>query len=77
MGCCCGHNSGKTVTFNVEGMSCNHCKMAVEKALNELGVDKVEVDLENKKVTATFDPGKIKEDAVKKAITDAGYEVRG
>lgn len=75
MGCCCGGNSGKTVTLNVEGMSCNHCKMAVEKALQELGADKVAVDLEGKKVTVTFDPGKVTEDAVKKAIADAGYEV--
>jgi len=75
MGCCCGNNSSKTVTLNVEGMSCNHCKMAVEKSLTEAGVDKIEVDLEGKKVTATFNPDKLKEDAVKKAITDAGYEV--
>lgn len=75
MGCCCGHTCGKTVTIKVEGMSCNHCKMAVEKALNELEVDKVDVDLESKKVTVTFDPGKTSEDAVKKAISDAGYEV--
>jgi copper chaperone len=35
------------LTFQVEGMSCNHCKMAVTNALKELdGVEKVEVSLE-------------------------------
>jgi len=35
--------------ISIEGMSCNHCKMSVEKALNSLeGVAKVEVSLENK-----------------------------
>lgn len=37
-------------TIRIEGMQCNHCKMSVEKALNELdGVIKVEVSLEDKK----------------------------
>ena len=33
----------------IEGMSCNHCKMRVEKALKQVqGVDEVQVDLEGK-----------------------------
>ena len=36
--------------IKIEGMTCNHCKMRVEKALNEVeGVTGVNVDLEGKK----------------------------
>jgi len=73
---CCSHNSGKTVNFNVEGMSCQHCKGAIEKALNELGVNNVKVDLDGKKVAVNFNTDKVKEDDLKKAITDAGYEIK-
>jgi copper chaperone len=35
--------------MQIAGMSCNHCKMAVEKALQAVpGVEKVQVDLEKK-----------------------------
>lgn len=73
---CCG-GSEKTVALNVEGMSCGHCKAAVEKAVSALdGVSKVDVDLAGKKVSVTYNPDKVNEDAFKKAITGQGYEVR-
>lgn len=73
--CCCG-GSEKVVTLSVEGMSCGHCKMAVEKAVSALnGISKVEVNLEGKKVTVSFDPGSVNEAAIKDAITDQGYHV--
>lgn len=59
----------------IEGMSCNHCKMRVEKALGELeGVNNVSVDLEAKK--ATFDiVGEVGDSVLKEAVEDAGYDV--
>ena len=59
----------------IEGMSCNHCKMRVEKALGELeGVNNVSVDLEAKK--ATFDiVGEVGDAVLKEAVEDAGYDV--
>ena len=64
-----------TKTVNINGMSCNHCKMNVEKALSSIdGVTKVEVSLENKNAviesTKEIDNNKIKE-----VIEEAGYEV--
>ena len=76
MGCCCNKNN-QTVTLNVEGMSCNHCKVAVENALKQIGVDKVEVDLVAKKVSASFSAEKVTVDNIRKSIADAGYEVVG
>lgn len=72
---CCG-GSEKIATLNVEGMSCGHCKAAVEKAVTALdGVFKVDVDLAGKKVSVTYNPEKVNEDTFKKAITGQGYEV--
>lgn len=58
----------------IEGMSCNHCKMAVEKALSELdGISKVEVDLEGKKAIVYGE--NIVDEILKEIIEDAGYDV--
>lgn len=64
-----------TKTINIEGMQCNHCKMSVEKALNELdGVTKVEVILENKKAIIESEK-EIDNDIIKDTITEAGFQV--
>jgi copper chaperone len=62
-------------TIKIKGMSCNHCVMAVTKALNEIeGIKNVKVDLA--KGEAVFDEIKpIDMDLVRKGIKKAGYEV--
>ena len=63
-----------SMVLDVEGMSCNHCKMAVERALTALdGVEQAVVSLEEKNVSVTFTPGREDESAVRAAIADAGY----
>lgn len=58
----------------VEGMSCNHCVMAVTNALKELaGVSKVDVDLDNKKVEVEGE--NLVDGQLKEAVEDAGYDV--
>ena len=59
--------------IKVNGMMCPHCKARVESVCKavEGAVDAV-VDLQEKQVTVT---GNASVDALKKAITDAGYEV--
>ena len=59
----------------IEGMSCNHCKMRVEKALSELsGVDSVVVDLASK--TASLELSTELDDAkLTEVVEDAGYDV--
>jgi Cu+-exporting ATPase len=62
----------ETVIY-VDGMMCKHCKAHVEAACKGVpGTEDAVVDLEKKCVTVT---GKSDLDALKKAITDAGYEV--
>jgi copper chaperone len=62
--------------LKVEGMSCDHCKMAVTRAVSSLeGVGSVEVSLESNTATVTFEESKLSLDAIKQAIKDQGYEV--
>lgn len=58
--------------YNIGGMSCPHCQATVEKALRALpGVNDVVVNLHNG--TAEIS-GEISDDAVKQAISLAGFE---
>lgn len=67
----------KKLIVNVEGMSCEHCKANVEKALNSLDfVEKAEVDLKNKVAEVTY-YDLANEEAIENAIKDAGYEFKG
>lgn len=73
MGCCGGNTHNTSQVLKVEGMTCGHCKMAVEKAAKSVaGVTGAEVNLGTKlvKVSGDFD-----HTAVTKAIEEAGYQV--
>ena len=62
------------VIIGVEGMSCNHCKMAVEKELKSLqGVKDAVVSLENKNVEIEYDENMVDIEKLRQAIKDAGY----
>lgn len=64
-----------TKTIGIEGMACGHCSARVQKTLEQLqGVGSVSVSLEEKKATITTN-GEVKEDVIRQAITEAGYEV--
>lgn len=61
-------------TLLVEGMSCNHCVMAVKNALGELeDILNIDIDLKEKKVEV--EGNNLLDDKLKEAIEDAGYEV--
>lgn len=64
----------KSVTLNVEGMSCNHCVKSVEGAISGLGAE-AKVDLANKRVEVSYDEAKTTVEAIKEAIEDQGYDV--
>jgi copper chaperone len=67
----------KELTFDVPGVSCNHCVNAITKETKTAGVNEVEVDLQSKKVYVAFDPAKVSDQQVKEAIEEAGYDVTG
>lgn len=61
----------------IEGMSCAHCVKHVKDALSELnGVTVVDVSLDSKSaiIEASAD---VKDEDIKLAIDDVGYEVAG
>jgi copper chaperone len=62
-------------TIKIKGMSCQHCVMAVTKALDEIeGIENVTVDLERGE--ASFDKTiTVDSETIRKGISDAGYEV--
>lgn len=66
-------SSVETIILNIEGMSCGHCKMSVEKALQAIaGVDSAQVDLAKKIAVVT---GSAARTELVKAVEDIGFEV--
>lgn len=64
------------IQFNVRGMTCHHCQMAVKAALKKFtGVREVRVDLDLKKVTVDYEENKVHPTQLKEAIEDIGYDV--
>jgi Cu+-exporting ATPase len=71
------NDGGKNMkkVLKVEGMSCGHCKMAVEKALMAVdGVESAVVDLAGKTAEVTL-AKEVENEVLSKAVTNAGYEV--
>lgn len=62
-------------TIKIEGMMCGHCQASATNAISAIdGVSAVEVSLENKQATVSYDPEKTNDDAIKAAIVEAGYK---
>ncbi len=60
------------VTIKVEGMSCNHCRMSVEKAASSItGVSRAEVNLEQKELSLTMSEDRL--DDIRTAVREAGF----
>ena len=72
-----GREMHGVISLNVEGITCQHCVNAIEKAVGELnGVEEVTVSLEEKKVVVEYDDERITADIIKDVIEDQGYDVK-
>ncbi|MDA3861843.1 MAG: cation transporter [Melioribacteraceae bacterium] len=58
--------------FVIDGMSCNHCKMAVEAELKDAGFKNFTVEVGSAKVECNTNEDKLK---TAKAIESAGYKI--
>ena len=59
----------------IQGMNCGHCEKSVQNALqNVSGVSSVEVNLDEKYALVVCE-NFVKDDNLKNAVEDAGYEV--
>ena len=59
--------------IKIDGMSCNHCVMAVKKELSKIGLENFDVQIGSAKVN--YDETKIQKVKIENAIEEAGYKV--
>lgn len=59
--------------FDVSGMTCASCQANVQKAVEKLGVNFVNVNLISETMTVSYDDGKISENDIIKAVEKIGY----
>jgi copper chaperone len=65
--------NGNTLEYTVDGMTCNHCALSVTEEVSAVsGVDAVDVDLASGRLVVR---GDVTDDAVRAAVSEAGYEV--
>lgn len=62
-------------TLLIEGMTCNHCKNAVENALNALDGVAAEVDIKDKKACVSMSR-LVSDEELREAVERQGYEVK-
>ncbi|MDR6342547.1 copper chaperone CopZ [Filimonas zeae] len=67
----------KSVSVKASGLTCSMCSKAIFKALEKVPfVKSVDADIENSGYDLTFKPGEaVSLDALKDAVTDAGFSV--
>jgi len=63
----------KKQIFTIEGMTCQHCVMAVKVELKSIGADSFNVEIGSAEVE--YDENKLSESDIVKAIEEAGYKV--
>ena len=70
-----GKGRKRKLTLEIDGMSCEHCVRAVEKALSELdGIDRCSVSIGSAKIR--FRQEQVDREKIEKAIENAGYTVK-
>jgi len=63
----------KNEIITIEGMTCNHCVMAVKRELSKLDI--LVKDVSIGKAEVEYNENKIDMSKIVKAIEDAGYQV--
>ena len=63
------------INLDITGMHCGACAMGIEMLLSNMdGVGSIKVDYNTKKGVLEFDPGKVSQDQIFKAIEEVGYQ---
>jgi copper chaperone len=64
--------------LRVPDMTCGHCELSVQEALNELvGVEGANADHTKGEVELTYDASKVTDEELREAIEEAGYTLQG
>lgn len=65
-------------TLRVPDMSCGHCELSVQEALDELdGVEGSKADHTTGRVELVYDENRITDEKLREAVEEAGYTLRG
>lgn len=65
----------KTVEISLPTIQCGSCIRTIEKALDKLdGIKNIDIDVENKKATVTYDDLKTDLSKIEDGISGAGYD---
>lgn len=63
--------------LRVPDMSCGHCELSVQEALDELdGVEKAKADHTKGEVELTYDAGRVTDEELQEAVEEAGYTLQ-
>ncbi len=63
--------------LRVPDMTCGHCEMSVQEALEELeGVERSKADHATGEVELTYDESRVTDEDLRGAIEEAGYTLR-
>ncbi len=66
------------VVIKTETIQCGMCKDRIETALSaEKGIQSVNVDVDKKETTVVFNPKTTNVEAIKKLISNVGYDANG
>lgn len=66
----------KSIEIQTKGMTCTGCENTIKSKVKKVdGVKDVIADFKSNVVKASFDPAKTNPEAIKEAITSAGYKV--
>jgi len=66
----------RQISLPISGISCANCVNTIERDLKKLrGISRVSVNPATEKATVVFDASEVREEAIVKAIREAGYEV--
>ena len=67
----------KTTVLKVPDMTCGHCELSVQEALDELdGVERAKADHATGDVEVTYDEGEVSTEQMGEAIEEVGYTLR-
>jgi copper ion binding protein len=65
-----------TVTYTAPGISCEHCRRAIEGAVGALpGVETVQVDVPTRRVEVRYDPQQVDRAQLEATLEEEGYPV--
>ena len=67
----------KTTVLKVPDMTCGHCELSVQEALDELdGVERAKADHATGDVEVAYDKGKVSVEQMGEAIEEVGYTLQ-